>query len=54
MSELFLSYVMQGRMDIGPLIAHRYSPLDAPEAYGLLTNNRSSAMGVLFDWTRLS
>ncbi|CAI6086796.1 zinc-dependent alcohol dehydrogenase [Cohnella sp. JJ-181] len=54
MSELFLSYLIQGRMDIGPLITHRYSPLDAPEAYGLLTGDRSSAMGVLFDWTRLA
>ncbi|MFC3799592.1 zinc-binding alcohol dehydrogenase [Cohnella sp. GCM10012308] len=54
MSGLFLQYLIQGRMDIGPLITHRYSPMDAPEAYGLLANNRSSAMGVLFDWTLLN
>lgn len=53
MSELFLRYLIQGRMDIAPLITHRYSPMDAPEAYGLLANNRSSVMGVLFDWTLL-
>lgn len=53
MAALFLSYVLQGRMDVAPLITHRYSPLDAAEAYELLRDNRSQAMGVLFDWTRL-
>lgn len=53
MANLFLTYLMQGRMDVTPLITHRFSPLDAPQAYDLLVHNRSSAMGVLFDWTRL-
>ncbi|KRF04805.1 hypothetical protein ASG89_21115 [Paenibacillus sp. Soil766] len=53
MADLFLTYLMQGRMDVTPLITHRFSPLDAPQAYDLLVHNRSSAMGVLFDWTRL-
>lgn len=53
MADLFLNFLLQGRMDVAPLITHRFSPLEAPQAYDLLVNNRSSAMGVLFDWTRL-
>lgn len=53
MADLFLHYLTQGRMDVKPLITHRFSPLNAPQAYDLLVHNRSSAMGVLFDWTRL-
>ncbi|WP_162462933.1 zinc-dependent alcohol dehydrogenase [Paenibacillus psychroresistens] len=53
MTKLFLSYITQGRMDIKPLITHRYSPLEAVEVYDSLVQNRSSAMGVLFDWTAI-
>ncbi|MCQ6557215.1 zinc-binding dehydrogenase [Paenibacillus mendelii] len=54
MASLFLRYITQGRMDVSALNTHRYSPLDAVEAYELLVSNRNSAMGVLFDWTKLS
>ncbi|MEF3305218.1 zinc-dependent alcohol dehydrogenase [Paenibacillus sp. GYB003] len=54
MAALFLSYIAQGRMDVASLITHRFSPRDAAEAYGLLATNRGSAMGVLFDWTKLN
>lgn len=53
MSALFLSYIAQGRMDVQSLITHRYSPLEAAKVYESLVNNRSSAMGVLFDWTKI-
>lgn len=53
MAALYLSYIMQGRMDVAPLITHRYSPLEAVQVYDSLVQNRSSAMGVLFDWTEL-
>ncbi|MFB0842652.1 zinc-dependent alcohol dehydrogenase [Paenibacillus oleatilyticus] len=53
MAALYLSYIMQGRMNVAPLITHRYSPLEAVEVYESLVQNRSSAMGVLFDWTKL-
>jgi 2-desacetyl-2-hydroxyethyl bacteriochlorophyllide A dehydrogenase len=53
MSELFFTYVMQGRMDVDSLISHRHSPLDAVAVYESLVQNRNSAMGVLFDWTNL-
>jgi len=54
MAALYLSYIMQGRMDVAPLITHRYSPLEAIEVYDSLVQNRSSAMGVLFDWSKLA
>ncbi|WP_164716339.1 zinc-binding dehydrogenase [Paenibacillus whitsoniae] len=53
MADLFLTYLLQSRMDVKPLVTHHFSPLEAPQAYDLLVHNRSSAMGVLFDWTTL-
>jgi len=53
MAALFLNYIAQGRMDVVPLITHRVSPAEAAEVYRMLVQNRSSAMGVLFDWTKL-
>ncbi|MFD7522102.1 zinc-dependent alcohol dehydrogenase [Paenibacillus chitinolyticus] len=53
MTALYLSYITQGRMNVAPLITHRYSPLEAAEVYDSLVQNRSTAMGVLFDWTNL-
>ncbi len=54
MAALFLSYITQGRMNMSSLITHRYSPLDAAKVYDSLVQNRSLAMGVLFDWTKLT
>ncbi|GHO45780.1 zinc-dependent alcohol dehydrogenase [Ktedonospora formicarum] len=51
--ELFFKYLQRGDMRVNDLITHRYSPLDAPEAYRMLREERAKAMGVLFDWTRL-
>lgn len=53
MGELFFSYLQRGDMRVSDLVTHRYSPLDAPEAYRMLREERASAMGVIFDWTRL-
>ena len=53
MAHLFYTYVLRGDMRVKDLITHRYSPADAPEAYRMLREERASAMGVLFDWTRL-
>ena len=53
MTALFMSYLLQGRMNVRPLVTHRFSPMEAPDAYALLANRRDSAMAVLFDWTRL-
>ncbi len=50
MIQLFFTYVMRGDMRVADLVTHRYAPKDAPEAYRLLREERSEAMGVLFDW----
>lgn len=49
--ELFFTYLQRGDMKVRDLITHRYLPQDAPEAYRMLQTDRSSAMGVLFDWS---
>lgn len=53
MAALFLNYLAQGRMDVIPLITHRVSPTEATDVYRMLVHDRSAAMGVLFDWTKL-
>lgn len=53
MGELFFDYVGRGDMRVNDLITHRYAPADAAEAYRLLREERATAMGVLFDWTRV-
>ncbi|GHO83688.1 zinc-dependent alcohol dehydrogenase [Dictyobacter formicarum] len=53
MGELFFDYVGRGDMRVNDLITHRYAPADAVEAYRMLREERATAMGVLFDWTRL-
>jgi len=53
MAGLFIRYLLQRRMEVSGLITHRYSPLEAAAAYDLLAKNRSSAMGVMLDWTKL-
>ncbi|MCC7409759.1 MAG: zinc-binding alcohol dehydrogenase [Phycisphaeraceae bacterium] len=50
MTGLFYRYLAQGRMRVGDLITHTYRPTQAAEAYGLLTQRRAEAMGVIFDW----
>ncbi len=42
---------MQGRMKVSDLVAQRYSPMDAPEVYARLVQDRSRYMGVMFDWS---
>lgn len=53
MTRLFFTYLERGEMQVEDLVTHRYDPRLAAEAYGMLTKDRSEAMGVLFDWTRL-
>jgi len=53
MTELFFKYLQRGDMRVSDMITHRYSPQDADEAYQMLANRRSDAMGVVFDWTQL-
>ncbi len=50
MAELFFSFVQRGQMRVADLVTHRYAPAQAPQAYGALLQDRSGALGVLFDW----
>lgn len=52
-AELFFRYLQRGDMHVNNLITHRYSPHEAPKAYAMLQELRASAIGVIFDWTRL-
>jgi 2-desacetyl-2-hydroxyethyl bacteriochlorophyllide A dehydrogenase len=54
MYDAFFDFLAQQRLQVADLITHRFSPLEAPAAYNLLERERASALGVLFDWTRLS
>jgi len=51
MAQLFFTYLERKQMHVRELITHRYTPDEAPQAYRMLTHDRSAAMGVLFDWT---
>src|SRR6266566_481810 len=53
MADLFYTYVLCGEMRVTDLITHRYAPADAPEVYRMLHQERTTAMGALFDWTQL-
>ena len=54
MTGLFFAFLQRGQMRVDDLITHRFSPLEAPQAYAMLQTNRATAMGVVFDWTRLT
>lgn len=54
MSALFFDYLQQGKMDVASLITHRYLPDQAPEAYLGLLQDRSAALGVIFNWVQSS
>lgn len=50
MSSLFFDYLQQGKMNVADLVTHRYPPDQAPAAYLSLLQDRSAALGVIFDW----
>lgn len=49
--ELFLEWQDAGVVDVRPLITHRYSWRQTPEAYQMLREDRSRALGVVLDWS---
>jgi threonine dehydrogenase-like Zn-dependent dehydrogenase len=53
MANLFFTYLQRGDMRVSDLVTHRYSPLEAANAYEMLRTDRASAMGVIFDWSKL-
>ena len=52
-TALFYEYLLQGRMRVKDLITQSHSPVDAPQVYAALVEDRSKAMGTIFDWSRL-
>jgi len=49
-AELFFDLLADGAIDVGPLISHRYPYREAAQAYSMLLEDRSKAMGVILDW----
>jgi 2-desacetyl-2-hydroxyethyl bacteriochlorophyllide A dehydrogenase len=53
MSQVFFDYVSRGKMNVDNLVTQHVSPLDAPDIYSGLAKDRSSALGIIFDWSML-
>jgi 2-desacetyl-2-hydroxyethyl bacteriochlorophyllide A dehydrogenase len=49
--ELFLAWQEAGVLDVRPLITHRYSWQQSSEAYQMLLEDRTRALGVILDWS---
>src|SRR5207248_7913233 len=49
--ELFLDWQNAGRVDVRPLITHRYPWREAPGAFEMLLADRTQAVGVVIDWS---
>jgi 2-desacetyl-2-hydroxyethyl bacteriochlorophyllide A dehydrogenase len=49
-AELFFDLLAAGRLDVGSLITHRYAGQEAPNAFAMLLEDRTRAMGVILDW----
>lgn len=54
MTEVFFDMLLQGRMDVMPLIDRRMAPTEAPALYRALLDGSDDAVGVIFDWTMLA
>jgi threonine dehydrogenase-like Zn-dependent dehydrogenase len=50
MARLFFTYLQRGQMRVADMVTHRFKPEQAPEAYEQLLRDRSTALGVIFDW----
>ena len=48
--EVALRLLEAGRIDVGPLITHRFNNDDAPAAYELLRNWDTKALGIVLKW----
>jgi threonine dehydrogenase-like Zn-dependent dehydrogenase len=49
-SELFFELIAAGELDLGPLITHRRSYRETPDAYLALLADRSHELAVILDW----
>ncbi|HZT42140.1 MAG TPA: zinc-binding dehydrogenase [Chthonomonadaceae bacterium] len=50
--ELFYAWQGAGVLDVRRLITHRYPGHQAPEAFQMLLEDRTQALGVLLDWSQ--
>ena len=50
--ELFYAWQGAGMLDVRRLITHRYPGQQAPEAFRMLLEDRTQALGVLLDWSQ--
>jgi len=48
--DLFFDLAAAGQMALEPLITHRFKPEQAPETFAMLREDRTQAMGVVFEW----
>jgi len=49
-TELFFDLLRDGEIDLDALVTHRFAFRDAPEAYRVLLDDPSEALGVVLDW----
>jgi 2-desacetyl-2-hydroxyethyl bacteriochlorophyllide A dehydrogenase len=49
--ELFLEWQADRRVDVRPLVTHRYPWRETPDAYAMLLEDRTRALGVVLDWS---
>jgi 2-desacetyl-2-hydroxyethyl bacteriochlorophyllide A dehydrogenase len=49
-AELFFDLLLAHDLDAAALITHRYPGREAPEAFGMLLEDRTRAMGVVLEW----
>ncbi|HGE71528.1 TPA: zinc-binding alcohol dehydrogenase [Candidatus Poribacteria bacterium] len=47
---IIMHFLRQGIMKISPMITHRVPITDAPNIYGIMRDNPSQLLGVVFDW----
>lgn len=53
-ARLFFDLLADGSLDVAPLITHRFPGAEAADAYGMLLEDRTRAMGVILDWEAAS
>ena len=52
--NLFYTYINRRQMDVENLITETYSPIEAPDVYSQLAENRGESIGVVFEWSHIS
>ena len=50
--KVCLELLARGRVDVAPLITHRYNWREFPQAYAHLADWDKEALGILIEWTR--